>query len=94
MVVPTACNGWSESERNWNAVPAGMATDRPGAASITMSCWLVRSHGRFAASRGNLIIYAVPPLVTDLLDFVGLRSHLRIAASEPQALLYEPNLAV
>jgi anti-anti-sigma factor len=48
-------------------------------------CWLVRSQTRFSQARGAFVLYAVPPTVTDLLDFLRMRSYLRIAETEPQA---------
>ena len=34
IVTPIACNGSAESDRNWKAVPTGIATDIPGATSM------------------------------------------------------------
>jgi anti-anti-sigma factor len=48
-------------------------------------CWLVRNHQRFAQSGGSFVLYAMPPTVGDILDFLQLRSQLRIAAGEPDA---------
>jgi anti-anti-sigma factor len=45
-------------------------------------CWLVRSQGRFSASQGSFVLCAVPPTVTDILDFLRLRSLLHIADNE------------
>lgn len=48
-------------------------------------CWLVQSHNRFSEARGSLVLYAVPPTVTDLLDFLQLRPLLCITAAEGDA---------
>jgi anti-anti-sigma factor len=44
--------------------------------------WLLRAHNRFAAAGGKLVIYGVPPVILDLLNFARLTSQLHIAASE------------
>jgi anti-anti-sigma regulatory factor len=48
-------------------------------------CWLLRNHNSFAQSRGAFVLYAVPPAVTDILDFLQLRPQLHIADAEPDA---------
>jgi anti-anti-sigma factor len=47
--------------------------------------WLMRCSHRFGQSRGALVLYQVPPTVTDILDFLRLSALLRIAATEPAA---------
>jgi anti-anti-sigma regulatory factor len=47
--------------------------------------WLMRASSRFGQSRGAFVLYAVPPTVTDVLDFLRLTAMLRIAANEPAA---------
>jgi anti-anti-sigma factor len=59
--------------------------ERSQAIDTSGICWLVRSQSRFNQSRGAFVLYAVPPTVTDILDFLRMRSQLRIAETEPQA---------
>jgi len=59
--------------------------ERSQAIDTSGVCWLCHSQTRFNQSRGALILYSVPPIVTDILDFIKMRSHLRIAETEPQA---------
>jgi hypothetical protein len=47
--------------------------------------WLMRSAHGFGQARGAFVLYAVPPTVTDVLDFLRLTALLRIAANEPAA---------
>jgi anti-anti-sigma regulatory factor len=48
--------------------------------------WLMRTSERFTQARGTLVLYAVPPTVGDVLDFLRLTPLLRIAANEAEAL--------
>jgi hypothetical protein len=47
--------------------------------------WLVRNNQRFAQTRGSLVLFAIPPTVMDVLEFLRLPPLLRIAANEPAA---------
>jgi hypothetical protein len=59
--------------------------ERAHAIDTSGICWLIRNQNRFAQSRGAFVIYAVPPGVTDILDFLQLRPQLSIATGEPDA---------
>jgi anti-anti-sigma regulatory factor len=48
--------------------------------------WLMNTSDRFAQARGTLVLYAVPPTVGDILDFLRLTPLLRVAATEGEAL--------
>jgi hypothetical protein len=48
-------------------------------------CWLVSSNKRFAQAGGKLVLFAVPPVVFDVLDFLHLTPLLHIAANEQAA---------
>jgi anti-anti-sigma regulatory factor len=48
-------------------------------------CWLVSSHKRFAQVGGKLVLYDVPPVVLDFLNFLRLTPMLHIAANEQAA---------
>jgi anti-anti-sigma regulatory factor len=48
--------------------------------------WLMRTNDRFAQSRGMLVLYAVPPVVGDILDFLRLTPLLHVAPGEAAAL--------
>lgn len=47
--------------------------------------WLIQEHKKFQQAGGKFILYSVPPLVTQVLDFLRLTPHLPIAASEEAA---------
>lgn len=47
--------------------------------------WLLRDHKKFQESGGKLILYNVPPIVTQVLDFLRLTPHLPIAPTEEAA---------
>jgi anti-anti-sigma regulatory factor len=44
--------------------------------------WLFRAHNNFTAAGGKLVLYGVPPVILDLLNFARLTSQLHIAQSE------------
>jgi hypothetical protein len=48
--------------------------------------WLMRINEHFAQARGTLVLYAVPPTVGDILDFLRLTPLLRTADGEAEAL--------
>jgi ABC-type transporter Mla MlaB component len=48
-------------------------------------CWLVHCSKRFLQAGGKLVLYAVPPVVLDVLDFLHVRSLLHIAPNEQAA---------
>lgn len=48
--------------------------------------WLMRTHDRFRQSGGRLVLLAMPPLVTQALDFLHLTAQLTTAANEAAAL--------
>jgi anti-anti-sigma regulatory factor len=50
-------------------------------------CWLVRQQRAFRESGGALVIYSVPPVVGDVLDFLRLTPLLCLAAGEAAALV-------
>jgi hypothetical protein len=59
--------------------------------------WLMRTHNSFAAAGGMLLLYNMPPVVRDMLDFLHLTPMLYVAVDEPGAALlaatareYEP----
>jgi anti-anti-sigma factor len=47
--------------------------------------WLIHNQRRFAEQGGKIVLYAVPPVVSDLINFVRLTALLQIAASEKAA---------
>ena len=47
--------------------------------------WLIQEHKKFQQAGGKFILYNVPPIVTQVLDFLRLAPHLPIAASEEAA---------
>jgi hypothetical protein len=48
-------------------------------------CWLLRLQKQFQAKKGIFILFAVPGVVTDVLDVLKLTPMLRIAADEAAA---------
>lgn len=58
-----------------------------GAESIdtTGIAWLSRNHRAFQQAGGMLVLYNVPPVVLDLLDFMRLTELLHIAPDETAA---------
>ena len=48
-------------------------------------CWLVNASKRFSEAGGKLVLFAVPPMVLDVLDFLNLTSLLHIAPNEQAA---------
>lgn len=48
--------------------------------------WLLRVQDRFRQSNGRLVLYALPPRVTQTLDFLRLTPLLTTAATEAEAL--------
>jgi hypothetical protein len=48
--------------------------------------WLMRTNDRFSQARGTLVLYAVPPVVGDILDFLRLTPLLHVAPGEAAAL--------
>jgi anti-anti-sigma factor len=47
--------------------------------------WLLFSHKRFLQAGGKLVVYAVPPAVTDVLRFMGLTAVLHLAPDQSAA---------
>jgi hypothetical protein len=49
-------------------------------------CWLLSRQKQFLAKKGAFVLYAVPGVVTDVLDVLKLTPMLRIAADEAAAV--------
>jgi ABC-type transporter Mla MlaB component len=47
--------------------------------------WLSRTHNAFVKAGGTLVLYAVPPTVSDLLDFLRITPLLNVAGDEAEA---------
>jgi anti-anti-sigma factor len=48
--------------------------------------WLMRAHDHFRKANGRLVLWAVPPRVTQALDFLRLSQLLKTAPTEDAAL--------
>jgi anti-anti-sigma factor len=48
-------------------------------------CWLVNTSKRFAEAGGKFVLFAVPPVVFDVLNFLNLTPMLHIASNEQTA---------
>ena len=48
-------------------------------------CWLVDTNKRFTQAGGKLVLFAVAPVVLDVLDFLNLTPMLHIAPNEQAA---------
>jgi hypothetical protein len=59
--------------------------DRSPGIDTSGLCWLIDSHKRFAQAGGKMVLFAVPPVVLDVLDFVRLTPLLLIVADERAA---------
>ena len=66
-----------------------LSLERCQTADTSGISWLLRSDKQFRKAGGKLVVYGVPPVVSDVLRFVRLESLLKLAASEPAAA--EPN---
>jgi ABC-type transporter Mla MlaB component len=62
-----------------------LSLDRSQAIDTSGICWLVNSNKRFSQSGGKLILFGVPPVVLDVLNFLRLTSLLHIASNEQAA---------
>ena len=49
-------------------------------------CWLAETNKRFTQAGGKLVLFAVPAVVLDLLDFLTLTPLLHIAPNEQAAV--------
>jgi anti-anti-sigma regulatory factor len=70
--------------------------DLEGAQGIDTSgvCWLMELFEKFAAARGQLVVYSVPPTVTQFLDVLRLTHLHPLAVNESAAreqLARDPN---
>ncbi len=52
----------------------------------TVVGWLIKCHARFRDSGGCLVLYAIPPLIDEIFQFLKLSAVLHLAADESAAL--------
>jgi anti-anti-sigma factor len=69
-----------------------LSLERSQAIDTSGLSWLMRTQKEFAEHGGKVVLYAVPPVVLDVLDFVRLTPLLHIAPGEQAAcdLLADP----